>query len=178
MARAVFGLSTPVVSAVGHEVDWSICDFVADVRAATPSAAAETVTPDRAQLRRFLDERRRRLGRGLQHALLGAQARIAAVRAARPFARPVEHLIRDREQRLDGLREGLADAVRALLVQRRRRIDVLAGRLDALSPLKVLARGYSVTMKEGRVVTSADQAAPGEELKTLLSDGELRSRVL
>jgi exodeoxyribonuclease VII large subunit len=176
VARAIFGARTPVVSAVGHEVDVSISDLVADARAATPSAAAELITPDRADVEAWLDARGRRLGRALGGALKDLGARLATVRASSAFKRPLG-FVRDREQRLDDLAMRLARGLSERLGDRHGRLDVLAGRLDALSPLKVLARGYSVTYRDGRVLTRAADAKPGDRLSTRLADGEVRSRV-
>jgi exodeoxyribonuclease VII large subunit len=177
VARAIFEANTPVVSAVGHEVDWSISDLVADLRAATPSAAAETITPDRGELGNLLRDRRRRLGQSLRSVLAGLETRLSAVRASRVFRQPVDSLLRDRRQRVDDLAARLARGLSETVRERRRRVELCAGRLDALSPLKVLARGYSVTTSGGRIVTDAAQVAAGDELETILDKGRLRSRV-
>ena len=177
VARAIASAKTPVVSAVGHEVDVSISDLVADVRAATPSAAAEAITPDRAELAALLRERRRRLANGLRQRLTESRGRVRQIEASRVFRRPLD-LIDERQLRLDDGRQRLGAALGARLQERRGRIEVLAAELDALSPLKVLGRGYSVTRKDGTVVTRATQVSAGDELETLLAEGKLRSRAL
>ena len=176
VARAIFEAETPIVSAVGHEVDVSISDLVADARAATPSAAAERITPDGAEVRGWLDARRRRLGHVLRGTLKELRARLSTVRASSAFKRPLD-FVRDEEQRLDDLAQRLARGIGERIRDRRGGLDVLAGRLDALSPLKVLARGYSATYKDGQLLTRAADAKPGDLLRTVLEEGEVRSRV-
>jgi exodeoxyribonuclease VII large subunit len=177
VARAIAAARTPVVSAVGHEIDWSIADFVADQRAATPSAAAESITPDRAELREVLRGRGRRLAHALTNRLLSARARLAAVEASRPFKRPLD-FVRDREQAVDALLERLADAGEERVADLTGRLAALGGKLDALSPLKVLGRGYSVTLSGDAVVRSPGDVRAGDELRTILRDGEVKSRVI
>jgi exodeoxyribonuclease VII large subunit len=177
VARAVFVARTPIVSAVGHEIDISICDLVADVRAATPSAAAEAITPNREEYRGVLDDRRRRLAGLLGGRLRELRARLAAVEASSAFRRPFE-FVRSAEQGLDDTAQRMARALRELLGVRRNAVEGLAGRLEALSPLAVLARGYSVTLSGDRVLARADQVSSGDELRTLLAEGEVRSRVV
>jgi len=177
VARAVFHAHTPVVSAVGHEIDVSIADLVADHRAATPSAAAEAVTPDVADVRAWLTARGGRLARGLRGTLAEARRRLDHVRAARPFRRPLA-LVHESGQRLDATASALAEALVRDLRRRRQAAASLASRLEALSPLRVLARGYSVTLKDARVVRKASDVEPGDELRTRLAEGEIRSRVV
>ena len=165
------------MSAVGHEVDVSISDLVADLRAATPSAAAEAITPDRAELAVLLRERRRRLANGLRQCLTVSRVRLTQIEGSRVFRRPRD-LIDERQLRLDDGRQRLGAALGTRLQERRGRVEVLAAELDALSPLKVLGRGYSVTRKDGTVVTRATQVSAGDELETLLAEGKLRSRAL
>ncbi len=175
VARAIARAKTPVVSAVGHEVDVSISDLVADLRAPTPSAAAELFAPEAAEARAALGDDGRRLLRAMRGTLDGLRARLETVRASSAFKRPLDR-IRAAEQRLDEGAGRLVRGLRALLAQQRTALDGRAGRLEALSPLKVLARGFSVTMREGRVVTRAAQVKPGEALRTILHEGEIVSR--
>jgi len=177
VARAIAAARTPVVSAVGHEVDVTIADLVADLRAATPSAAAETVAPDRAEALQALAAQRRRLDRALRRRVEDLRRALDHLRSSRPFRRPLE-FVRETERRLDERAERLPAALRAALRDRRRGLEALAGRLDALSPLKVLARGYSMTLKDGRVLTRAADVQPGDSLRTVLAEGEVRSSVV
>jgi len=176
VARAIFEARTPVVSAVGHEVDVTIADLVADVRAATPSAAAELVTPDAAQILGGLRGTERRLARAVRGLLDDARRRVDQAASARSFRRPLER-VHEAGLRVDDAGARLARAGRERLRAKGEALEHAAARLDALSPLKVLARGFSVTLKEGRVLTRAADARPGDELRTILADGEVRSRV-
>ncbi|MHC4161036.1 MAG: exodeoxyribonuclease VII large subunit [Planctomycetota bacterium] len=177
VARAIFKARAPVVSAVGHEVDVAISDLVADVRAATPSAAAETITPSGDEVRQALAGWSRRLGRAFSGKIDDLRRELALLRQARPFRKPFER-IREAGLELDELGQRLGRAFADGLKERRAAVDVAAGRLDALSPLKVLARGYSVTLLEDRVVRGAAEVTTGDELRTILAEGELRSRAL
>jgi exodeoxyribonuclease VII large subunit len=220
LARAVAACPLPTVSAVGHEVDLSITDLVADLRAPTPSAAAELLVQSRAQLLRQvagltarliqagprLAARRRERLAGLCRALGDPRRRLAdrrlrvddllsrvahAVRAglharSRDAWGLRERLWHRRPDRalaaLAGRRQALAGrletAGRGLALARRQRLDGLAGRLEALSPLKVLGRGYALVQDhEGRVLFSAAEAAPGQGVRVRLSQGELEAEV-
>jgi exodeoxyribonuclease VII large subunit len=174
VARAVFSASTPVVSAVGHEIDISICDLVADVRAATPSAAAERITPDATELLAQVAERRGRLARALRRRVRELRTRLAAIEASRAFRRPLDP-VRSGEQTLDDLSQRLGAGLAASSRDRYRRLELLAGRMEALSPLKVLARGYSVTMRDKTILRQATDVRSGDELRTILAEGEIRS---
>jgi exodeoxyribonuclease VII large subunit len=176
VARAVFSASTPVVSAVGHEIDVSICDLVADVRAATPSAAAERITPDATELLELVAERRSRLARALEGQVRELRTRLKSIEAARAFRRPLAP-VRSGEQALDDLAQRLAAALSANRRERHRRLELLVGRMEALSPLKVLARGYSVTMKDKMILRRATEVRSGDLLRTTLAEGEIRSVV-
>jgi exodeoxyribonuclease VII large subunit len=176
VARAIFAARTPVVSAVGHEVDVTISDLVADVRAATPSAAAELITPDRVQIMGGLGGTARRLARAARELLSEGRRRVDAAASARPFRRPLER-VHEAALSLDEVGARLAAAAKERLRARGEALGHAAARLDALSPLKVLARGFSVTMKDGRVLTRAADVRPGDELRTILAEGEVRSRV-
>jgi len=176
VARAIFDATTPVVSAVGHEVDVSIADLVADVRAATPSVAAELVTPDRREIEVVLEGRSRRLVLALSRTVAEARRRIDSLREMRVLRDPLAP-VREREVELDAVTERLGDALFEGLGARRSQADLLAGRLEALSPLKVLARGYSVTRKGNQVVRAATDVNPGDRIRTTLDEGEISSRV-
>ncbi len=176
VARAIFAAETPIVSAVGHEVDFTISDFVADLRAPTPSAAAEAVVPDRAAVRGWLDERKVRLSRALRAKVDDLAARLREIEASRAFRDPLDP-VRRREQILDVVAGRLTRAFGDRLTRRRADLDRHAGRLDALSPLRVLARGYSVTQLLGRPLLRAADARPGDRLTTTLADGEISSTV-
>ncbi len=178
VARAIFASRIPVVSGVGHEDDLTIADLTADVRALTPSEAAEKVTPDRAAVLDWL-EKQGDEGRGLlTKQLESARARLADLAGRRCFAEPLER-VRDEERRLDDWNDRLQRAMSQRLEAARRRLESLAAQLESLSPLNILARGYTLTLREadGAVVRSARQAGRGDRLVTRVGDGRIVSRV-
>lgn len=172
LARAIAACPIPVVSAVGHEVDVTISDLVADVRAPTPSAAAETVVPDGVSLLAQLRRTPERLGNGLRRA---ARRRRSAVseRLAR-MARAVERRLAPARQSLDMGALGIERAMRRKMDRRRSRLQGAAGRLEALSPLATLSRGYSVARAtDGRVLRSLADFREGQRFHLRLHDGTL-----
>jgi exodeoxyribonuclease VII large subunit len=178
VARAIFHSRLPVVSAVGHETDVTIADLVADKRALTPSEAAELVSPDRTQLLRGLKACAGRMRDLLAGRLEAARVRWQDLIARRVFAKPLER-IRESERRLDDVEGRLHRAIRQRLGQAKHLADACSGRLDTLSPLNVLARGYSLTRRESdqNVVRRADEVRPGDRIVTRVSDGRIVSMV-
>lgn len=220
VARAIFASRLPIVSAVGHEVDVSISDFVADVRAATPSQAAELISPDQNDIRRLLINQRARLARGLDQRLQADRKRL---QHARQRLRDPGGLLREWQQRLDERAGRLIRALKASqhsrnqafktltarlrraspmaqlnndrrrleqldkqlrrlaqqqLPPRRQQLGALASRLNALSPLNTLERGYSITRDEhNTVVQRAEDVSAGQRITTLLRSGKIVSRV-
>lgn len=177
VARAIYASRIPVVSAVGHEVDTTIADLVADLRAPTPTAAAELVVPELAALNELLSDFRTRLVRGLRHTAELWRERLATLSSRLSALGPSGQLRRE-QQRLDYLKEGLDANLAHRLALSRERTDALGARLEALSPLAVMHRGYSITLDEaGRVLRNADQLKAGAIVHTRLERGEFRSRV-
>ena len=178
VVRAVAGSRIPVISAVGHEIDVTLCDLAADVRALTPSEAAELVLPSQQAIQAAVDDQQRRLVAALRNKALTARQRLTQLGERRVFRAPKEWL-RDRAQRLDelGLRSGRAMKHRLQL--QRGKLDAWAGKLESLSPLGVLARGYSVTQRadDGTLVRDANQVQPGDLIRTRVAKGEVMSRV-
>jgi exodeoxyribonuclease VII large subunit len=178
VAQAIFASRIPVVSGVGHETDLSIADLVADVRALTPSEAAERVAPDRREILDGLAAHAVNMRQVVLRRIDLARARLDDLSKRRSFRLPLERL-RDLNQRLDEWSERVNRAGRQRLVQARQRIEAVAGRLHALSPLNVLARGYSLTRKEAdqSVVRDAEQVHVGDRLVSLVQRGKIISRV-
>lgn len=178
VVRAIVASRIPVVSAVGHEVDTSLADLAADVRAATPSEAAELIFPSRdaavAGAREALD----RLRRALDRRLNDLRQDLALARH-RLHARSPERLLAERRVAVDRLFERAAGTVERRLERDRRRLERFAASLEALSPLKTLARGYSVTQAspDGPALIDASQLSPGDRLYTRLAKGRVISRV-
>lgn len=178
VARAIFASRLPVVSAIGHEVDVTIADLVADVRALTPTDAASRCLPDAAEVRITLDATGMRMARAVNEPIGRARLRLSALRdrAGRALQIRLDHARSD----LVRLRERASCAIRLDRDRRGEALARIAAQLDALSPLKVLARGYSLTLKEDgvTVVRAAEDAKPGDVIRTRLASGTLESRVV
>ncbi|MGI6685076.1 MAG: exodeoxyribonuclease VII large subunit [Bacillota bacterium] len=178
VARAIFGSKIPVVSAVGHQTDFTIADFVADQRAATPSAAAEMAVPVKEDLIKLLKYWSNRMEKGIGSRLALDRQRLAYLGKTSVLNNP-ERLLRDKVQYFDNLRQSLekstCDKIKGLQVD----LKLLAGKLDMLSPLTTLSRGYAICQKpEGKgVITSAEEIAVDEIIKVILAKGSLTCRV-
>jgi exodeoxyribonuclease VII large subunit len=177
VARAVAACPVPVISAVGHEVDVTICDLVADVRAPTPSAGAEAVVPDAAVVLEALRRMPERLARGLREVATRRRERVG--RRLERLARSMERRLRPARQSVDLANAGLERAVRGLLDRRRGALQASSGRLEALSPLATLSRGYAVTRDaQGRVLRSAEDFEIDVTFEVTLADGRVVARTL
>jgi len=177
VARAIARCRLPVVAAVGHEIDVSIADLVADRRALTPSEAAELVVPSQAELTQQLTSIAQRVGQAVSGRIAQYRLRLDALQSHPVFQRPMV-LIDDRRQRLDELAEAAQRNINLLIERRRQQLAASAASLDALSPLKVLSRGYSITMQEdGRPLTRISQLHGGQLIQTRVADGSIISVV-
>lgn len=177
VARAIAASQIPVISAVGHEIDFTIADFVADLRAPTPSAAAELVVREQGLLLSHVRDLRRRLDRAAQGRLLSAHQILRAVATSYGLTQPLVR-IHTLAQRVDDLTGRLARAARGSLAAAQARLAPLREKLAALDPERVLARGYSVvTDVTGQVIRSAQQVAAGDPLAVRLHRGRLGVRV-
>lgn len=178
VARAIAMCRLPVISAVGHEIDVTIADLVADVRALTPSEAGERVVPDRTDVTRALDNLRQRLVSGLKNRASNARLKLDSLASRRVIARPFQR-VHDELIRLDELDVRLCRAVRQRAIAAKQQLDFAAATLDALSPLKVLGRGYSITRRAetGELVTASHQLEIGDRITTILASGQLKSRI-
>lgn len=172
LARAVAACSIPTISAVGHEVDVSITDLVADVRAATPSHAAELVVPEREGLQFALDELRDRLHSAVRRSVAARRERLTRVQLRGPMQR-----VTDGRLRLDELSDRVHLGMRQGLTKERARLAQLSGRLDAMSPLRVLERGYVVVTQEGGAVTSSQRLKQGDSVRLRFADGERAAEI-
>ncbi|MEX2467522.1 MAG: exodeoxyribonuclease VII large subunit [Gemmatimonadota bacterium] len=177
VARAVAECPIPVVSAVGHEVDVTLCDLVADLRAPTPSAGAEAVVPDAATVREGLRETPARLARALRGMTTRRRERIDE-RLLR-LARGIERRLAPARQSVDLATDRLERSIRSLVDQRKRELAAGAGRLDALSPLATLRRGYAVARTaDGRVLRSTEDFEVGAEFIVRVGDGRVAAETL
>lgn len=198
LVRAIFEAGTPVISAVGHEVDVVLSDLVADARAATPTAAAELVAPDRGRLEERLHALESAIARrqrarldGLRHQLVALERglvhpaqrlaelgrRLALTRGA--LDRGVRLALRHAADRVGLAERGLASSLPRALERASARLAQLGGRLDALSPLAVLGRGYGIVRRDrdGAILRSSAQVETGEDLRVRLAEGGLAARV-
>lgn len=177
LARAVAASDVPVISAVGHEVDFTICDFAADLRAPTPSAAAELAVPDRAELLSRLDDLSRRRGAALPRLLAERRRALGSLASSRILSSPAR-VIDERRLALDALSERLDGAASRLSAAKREALRGGAAHLEALSPLATLARGYAVVSgDDGEILRDASRLVPGERVRIRLSLGCADARI-
>ena len=172
VARAIFNSRIPVISAVGHEIDFSIADFVADLRAATPSAAAELATFDAVALLQFVRDSNDRLQRSLQRGLELRRERLHRLRQSRLFLRPAV-MVEPFAQRLDEANLRLQNAVEKTMMKNSSRLETQHHKLEALSPDNVLKRGYAVIRKKTNhsVVKVASELVAGDKVDIAWADG-------
>ena len=177
LAREFAASEIPVISAVGHETDFTICDFVADLRAPTPSAAAELVFPDREAMKAELRARLARVGALAQAGVQARRQKLQTLAASRALRSPVT-VLAERQMRVDELWIRLQNAGQQMGERRAREIAAAAGKLEALSPLAVLQRGYAVAHNaRGEVTTSAEAFAAGEDMTVRFADGAVHATV-
>ncbi len=177
VARAIYASDLPVISAVGHEPDVTISDFVADARASTPSNAAEIAVPEQKELRRRLDTLSARMEQSAQKRVKALRERYEALARSRVLRDPMA-FIDDKRLLLDYTQRKLSALAQAQTAQRAQRFASLAASLDALSPLKVLGRGYAVARDEnGTILRAAEEASVGEMIEVLLGQGSLMCTV-
>lgn len=176
VAYAVRASKIPVISAVGHETDYTICDFAADVRASTPSHAAELAVPDCKALKNTLESDLLIIRQRISKIISDDRAALEKISSSRAFS-SLENQITDRRQMLDGISSSMADKMNIILLNRKSEFEKSAARLDSTSPLKVLFRGYSFVEKDGVPVTSAENIEKGDKIKITMNNGEVISTV-
>lgn len=177
VARAIFACRTPVISAVGHETDVTIADYVADLRAPTPSAAAELAVFEYSQFEAELEGRKRKLLREMFYRLDQSRNYLKRSELQIKLYHP-RHRINEKRQRLVDLEDHLNRAMKGLLLNDRQRLAVLSEKLWGLSPLRKLSGGYGfITDKDGRRLESVGQAEPGDVITVRVTDGKLAARV-
>ena len=177
VARAIFASEIPVISAVGHEPDVTIADFVADARASTPSNAAEIAVPDQREIYRRLDALQMRMVQSEQKRVKALREQFEKTSRSRALQDPMA-FIDDKRMLLDYTQKNLATLAQHQMAQRTQQFTALAAKLDALSPLKVLGRGYAVARNEqGQILRAAQEATAGEKIEVLLGQGSLNCTV-
>ena len=179
VARAIFDCVVPVISAVGHEVDVTIADLVADKRALTPSEAAELVVPLESDVRSLLEQVRQRLTSALQYQAQRSRFQVERLAQHPCFARPFDR-IHELESQVDDLEERMRRAMSRRLESSRQQLRTVTASLNALSPLAVLDRGYSLTKRlpEGTLISDLRELRVGDRLSTLLARGRLISEIV
>ena len=175
LARAVAASPIPVISAVGHESDFTICDFVADVRAATPSAAAELAVPDKDELIQRFHNVTDRMAILCKRKIASDRERVNSI-ASRPIFTDPTRIYREIHLRLDALTTALDHATQVKLRSLRTDLASLTGALNALSPLSILSRGYAVASVEGRTARQTLDIPRGTPFKLRFSDGEIAAK--
>ena len=176
LARRIYSADVPIISAVGHETDFTICDFVADMRAPTPSAAAELAVPDKRDLMLRIDSYDERLVLALNRKLSRSRERLEYFKSASEgFS--ADRLIGARRDGLRYAEEKLGMIVNQLLERARDRLSINAGRVQALSPLAILSRGYSITEFNGETLKSASDVKMGDKISIILPDGRVNATV-
>lgn len=178
VARAIFECETPVISAVGHETDVTIADYVADLRAPTPSAAAELAVFDYRQFENRLEVLREALMRGMERNLERKKAQVEQYQMKLKLHHP-ERILNDHRQRLVQIQDQMGRSLEEKLTDRKHRLALLAGRLHGMSPLERLSRGFGfVTDKDGKPVASVKKLQKEEILSVRLADGRVETRIL
>lgn len=178
LARKIYESPIPVISAVGHETDFTICDFVSDLRAPTPSAAAELAVPDVNEISVKINT----LNSSLKNALLAKynlnKIKLDKITDSLVFKTPLQTLISSKYENIDKLTDSLILNYKLLINNNKNNLSNTISKLDALSPLKVLARGYAVAERNGRVISSIDKINLGDSISVTLTDGSLDCTVI
>ena len=177
VARAVFASEIPVISAVGHETDYTICDFVADLRAPTPSAAAELAVPDKLELKSELISYKQHILNLTKNKLDRERSKLLAIEKSGALRDPVTKLNENRRELLY-LSERITNLTVSAVDSNKMKYAALAGKLNALSPLGVISRGYALAESEGKVVTRVKDVEVNDEISVRLSDGMLKAKVI
>lgn len=176
VARAVYDSRIPVISGVGHEVDYTICDFVADFRAPTPSAAAELVIPEKEKLVKMIEAAYMRLTNSFLQKINGLKEKIRRLKESYVLRQPINFLLQ-LKQRVDDLAHGLGVRMNHVAELNREAFNTLVGKLEALSPLAVLSRGYSIAFKlpDREILKDAKSLKWGDKIETRLHKGRITS---
>ena len=177
LARRIFDAKTPIISAVGHETDFTICDFVSDMRAPTPSAAAEIAVPDRRELMMRVDQLDERLATALIRSVQRARERLNVL-SDRAGADSVRRMLDSKRDEVNYLNEKSALLIRSILQAKRDMLSSSAAKANALSPLSTLSRGYSVAEKDNVVIKSVNELSKGDRLTLIMRDGTAVTEVV
>ena len=178
VVEAVFNASTPVISAVGHETDFTLTDFVADMRAPTPSAAAELAVTEVAAVENRIYEYERRLKQQMMYSLSAKRDYLERLKLQMEYLNPVNQIY-DKRQRLMNMEDKLNMLIKRCAAENRNRLRLYASKLEGLSPLRKLDMGYGyIENSEGNRIVSAGQVSADDEITVYLKDGSIRSKVI
>lgn len=176
LAYAVYNCETPIISGVGHETDFTVCDFVADVRASTPSAAAELAVPDRQELMSYYFKQKQYISAMLDRKIKTAQLRLENQQRRMSASSPklkAEQL----EKQLSAKSEKLTRFMNIYISDKENKLIAAKGKLDGLNPLNVLNRGYAIAEKDEKIITSSKQLKDGDDFTVILSDDKINAKV-
>lgn len=176
LAYAVYNCETPIISGVGHETDFTVCDFVADVRASTPSAAAELAVPDRQELMSYYFKQKQYISAMLDRKIKTSQLRLENQQRRMSASSPklkAEQL----EKQLSAKSEKLTRFMNIYISDKENKLIAAKGKLDGLNPLNVLNRGYAIAEKDEKIITSSKQLKDGDDFTVILSDGKINAKV-
>ena len=176
LAYAVYNCETPIISGVGHETDFTVCDFVADVRASTPSAAAELAVPDRQELMSYYFKQKQYISAMLDRKIKTVQLRLENQQRRMSASSPklkAEQL----EKQLSAKSEKLTRFMNTYISDKENKLFAAKGKLDGLNPLNVLNRGYAIAEKDEKIITSSKQLKDGDDFTVILSDGKINAKV-
>ncbi|MBE6547550.1 MAG: exodeoxyribonuclease VII large subunit [Ruminococcaceae bacterium] len=176
LARLIYESEIPVVSAVGHETDFTICDFVADMRAPTPSAAAEIVFPDTVGLLQKIRHLSSVSGVIIQKKLNAYRSQVSLLEKRTQLKSP-EHVLNEKMMRVAALGERLEGLIQASCVKNKNKFALLNARLISANPLTLMSRGYAVVQKDGGVITKASQLSDGDSINIFFADGDVSAKV-
>lgn len=178
VARAMARSKIPIISAVGHEVDFTIADFVSDLRAPTPSAAAELVIPEKSELESAVRSLRQRLENAVRSQWAHIRERLTRITSSYAFRQPRSY-VEQMQQRLDDILRHLVNQTKAMFESSRRDFKEVGSKFEALNPLSILKRGYSVTYdNSGNLVLEANELKMGDTIKTRVYRGVIYSKIL
>lgn len=176
LAYSIYASNIPVISAVGHETDFTICDFVSDLRAPTPSAAAELAVPDREELRSYYQSQEQYIRTIIDSKLINTKSTLDSFKQ-RINAKAPEKLVGDYAQSLINLRKSAENSINTKYLESMKTLTGFSSKLEALNPVSVLKRGYSITEKDNKIINSAKELKQGDIIRITLNDGKVKAEV-
>ena len=177
VARAIYDSKIPIISAVGHETDFTIADFVADLRAPTPSAAAELANPDIYEVKNKITTLKERARLGVKKQIEFMKIRYNNIINSKVFKDPIQNM-QNNYLRLDGLIKQMENIIKTKEQEKEKDFKAMVLKLDALSPLKTMVRGFSIIEKEGKIVKQAKDLKKDDNISIKLIDGNVNAKIL